>query len=134
MQGSYIQYILLNNDEDANNNETKRKEKYFCIYSISNNILIIFDTNGNIINRLNIKIDINTNHIFDIIQYDSNSLLIYNLEKLYFLIISPDYQTYQIITLKKDQNINDFIFERNPSKVKLAKINKTSLCLLLNYN
>ena len=129
--------------KDNNYNEytyNNINEKYFALFYFKKKDLYIYDNNLNEINRIPIiKLLNNENNEekIEIIQYDSNVLLLFLYPKLLFIIFSPNYNKYEMILYVLSINFGIIllkIFQEIQEKTKIIKINRKDICLLFLNN
>ena len=136
-----IKIIPLINNNINGYNKNIENNKYFAIYYSIKEVLYIYNINGNLINRINLNeiLEIETNYKeynksnkFEMIQYESNILLIVYNTKFIFILFSDDFKNNEIATYNyKTNNKRDYQIK---SKMKLNKMNSKDVLLLLNYN
>ena len=122
-----------------NDNENNKHKRYFVLLYEVQKKLSIYDDDLILINEIDLK-EILKNGIIELIQYDSNTLLLFQPFKFIFIFFSSDYKRYNIITyyskgyIKNEISFNDFCFLLNSpekkSKIKIIKTNKNYVCLL----
>ena len=149
---------LINNNTDTEydyDNKILSNNKYFAIFYFVQKVLYIYDINVNIINiiELEAKLDSTINirlftknkektiNDIEMIQYESNILLIYYKMKFIFIFFSNDFKKNEIIIYNSETSKTEFS-DRSSSypnfryyyKNKLIKINEKDVCLLLYSN
>ena len=123
-----------NNDDDYFKKKIIKKNKNFALYNLEQNILYIYYINGNVINTIHLSILFINNNKTEIIQYESNILLLFCKSQFISISFSNNFQKYEtsvyniIIESHLNENIN-FNYDLN-SKLKLIKLNEKSVFLL----
>ena len=141
----YVKIIPLKNELDDNkyNNKDYRKKnlkknKKFAVYNLEMNFIYIYDTNGNIINTIDFYQLFKNDNKTEIIQYESNILLLFFGSKFISISFSNNFQRYETsiynLTIKSQLNTNiNFNYVIN-SKLRLIKFNEKNIVLLYDCN
>ena len=145
-----LKILPLYNDNNSYSYK-KLNNKYFAIFYFKPKDLYIYDINGKIIKEIKLEqIKINNdiyyidrsqiinkglNNEFEIIQYDTNIILLFYSKIFYFIFFSSDYKNYEIVKYNIEiANIEKLIYDNYSSKMKLFKVNNSYICLLLFFN
>ena len=145
-ESNYLKLIPLKNEfnDNKNNNDdyfkkkNLKKNKNFALYNIEKNILYIYDINGNVINTIDLfRLFINNNKT-EIIQYESNILLLFCGSNFIFISFSNNFQKYETskynLIIKSQLNANKNFNNAINSKLKLIKFNEKKVFLLYSFS
>jgi hypothetical protein len=146
-ESNYLKLIPLKNEfneNNYNNNDNKKKfikkNKNFALYNLEKDILYIYDINENLINTIDLSKLVINNIKKEIIQYESNILLLFFGKRFLSISFSDDFQKYETskYNLTLTSQLNEYIdlkfnYDLN-SKLKLIKLNEKSIFLLYLCN
>jgi len=92
----------LYDDEIKDETQKENYKNILILWKESSETIYVYDMNGNLIKSIEIEMG---GKFLSMIQYQSNIILLYNKNKFYFIIFSPDFTDYEIESI----NLKDFL-------------------------
>ena len=112
-----LQLLALFNDKENKNNK-----KYFVLLYKEQKKLFIYDNDLILINEIDLKLFLN-DEATEIIQYDSNNILIFQSMNFIFINFSSNFKTYNITTYySKTKTEKQTIYEVKVNESDMGKV------------